>query len=332
MLYLIKVDKYLKKNKEQLWEEDHKTFYWWIGALFLSLTVIIGFLIAMLVIFVNDRDQIAKLWLDDLNNSSSSASLNNKEYVDTQLTVELVKQIFYLITFSASLGLLGFTFFKSVKSKTFANLSSLPTGIIFFLSFLTFFDFLNLLVIRGNIAFGSFLKYSNYFIFSFIVVKVIYILVWFLVSRNVSLIRRLFTRAETLEKMETFFANHPEAEAMRNQGYGFPNNQAGANSQAGNSEINNRPNSSPKSAKENDPIYQRLISLDEKGLHQVAKQLSISGYDAMEKNELINVIYLIYKNMQSDQKSKEIEVEPIKKETSQEIEKTSDDLDQATKN
>ena len=132
--------------------------------------------------------------------------------------------------------------------------------------------------------------------------------------------------------METFFANHPEAEAMRNQGYGFPNNQAGANSQAGNSEINNRPNSSPKSAKENDPIYQRLISLDEKGLHQVAKQLSISGYDAMEKNELINVIYLIYKNMQADQKSKEIEVEPIKKETSQEIEKASDDLDQATKN
>lgn len=327
MLYLIKVDKYLKKNKEQLWEEDHKTFSWWIGALFLSLTVIIGFLIAMLVIFVNDRDQIAKLWLDDLNNSSSSASLNNKEYVDTQLTVELVKQIFYLITFSVSLGLLGFTFFKSVKSKTFANLSSLPTGIIFFLSFLTFFDFLNLLVIRGNIAFGSFLKYSNYFIFSFIVVKVIYILVWFLVSRNVSLIRRLFTRAETLEKMETFFANHPEAEAMRNQGF-----NPAANSQAANPEINNRPNSSPKSAKENDPIYQRLISLDEKGLHQVAKQLSISGYDTMEKNELINVIYLIYKNMQADQKSKEIEVEPIKKETSQEIEKASDDLDQETKN
>ena len=332
MLYLIKVDKYLKKNKEQLWEEDHKTFYWWIGALFLSLTVIIGFLIAMLVIFVNDRDQIAKLWLNDLNNSSSSGSLNNKEYVDTQLTVELVKQIFYLITFSASFGLLGFTFFKSIKAKTFANLSSLPTGIIFFLSFLTFFDFLNLLVVRGNISFNSFLKYSNYFIFSFIVVKVIYIMVWFLVSRNVSLIRRLFTRAETLEKMETFFANHPEAEAMRNQGYGFPNNQAAANSQAANPEINNRPNNSPKSAKENDPIYQRLISLDEKGLHQVAKQLSISGYDTMDKNELTNVIYLIYKNMQADQKSKEIEVEPIKNETSKEASKANDDLDQETKN
>ena len=133
--------------------------------------------------------------------------------------------------------------------------------------------------------------------------------------------------------METFFANHPEAEAMRNQGYGFPNNQAAANSQAANPEINNRPNNSPKSAKENDPIYQRLISLDEKGLHQVAKQLSISGYDTMDKNELTNVIYLIYKNMQADQKSKEIEVEPIKNETSQsqEVKKANDDLDQETK-
>ena len=330
MLYLIKVDKYLKKNKEQLWEEDHKTFYWWIGALFLSLTVIIGFLIAMLVIFVNDRDQIAKLWLDDLNSANPSVASKNKEFVNTRIIAELVKLIGNLIAFSASFGLLGFTFFKSIKTKTFANLSSLPTGIIFFL---TFFNFLSLFdPLIDGVGFNAYLKYSNYYIFSIIVIKVIYILVWFLVSRNVSLIRRLFTRAETLEKMETFFANHPEAEAMRNQGYGFPNNQAGANSQAGNSEINNRPNSSPKSAKENDPIYQRLISLDEKGLHQVAKQLSISGYDAMEKNELINVIYLIYKNMQSDQKSKEIEVEPIKKETSQEIQKASDDLDQATKN
>lgn len=330
MLYLIKVDKYLKKNKEQLWEEDHKTFYWWIGALFLSLTVIIGFLIAMLVIFVNDRDQIAKLWLDDLNSANPSVASKNKEFVNTRIIAELVKLIGNLIAFSASFGLLGFTFFKSIKTKTFANLSSLPTGIIFFL---TFFNFLSLFdPLIDGVGFNAYLKYSNYYIFSIIVIKVIYILVWFLVSRNVSLIRRLFTRAETLEKMETFFANHPEAEAMRNQGYGFPNNQAGANSQAANSEINNRPNSSPKSAKENDPIYQRLISLDEKGLHQVAKQLSISGYDAMEKNELINVIYLIYKNMQSDQKSKEIEVEPIKKETSQEIQKASDDLDQATKN
>lgn len=330
MLYLIKVDKYLKKNKEQLWEEDHKTFYWWIGALFLSLTVIIGFLIAMLVIFVNDRDQIAKLWLDDLNSANPSVASKNKEFVNTRIIAELVKLIGNLIAFSASFGLLGFTFFKSIKTKTFANLSSLPTGIIFFL---TFFNFLSLFdPLIDGVGFNAYLKYSNYYIFSIIVIKVIYILVWFLVSRNVSLIRRLFTRAETLEKMETFFANHPEAEAMRNQGYGFPNNQAGANSQAANSEINNRPNSSPKSAKENDPIYQRLISLDEKGLHQVAKQLSISGYDAMEKNELINVIYLIYKNMQADQKSKEIEVEPIKKETSQEIQKASDDLDQATKN
>ena len=330
MLYLIKVDKYLKKNKEQLWEEDHKTFYWWIGALFLSLTVIIGFLIAMLVIFVNDRDQIAKLWLDDLNSANPSVASKNKEFVNTRIIAELVKLIGNLIAFSASFGLLGFTFFKSIKTKTFANLSSLPTGIIFFL---TFFNFLSLFdPLIDGVGFNAYLKYSNYYIFSIIVIKVIYILVWFLVSRNVSLIRRLFTRAETLEKMETFFANHPEAEAMRNQGYGFPNNQAGANSQAANPEINNRPNNSPKSAKENDPIYQRLISLDEKGLHQVAKQLSISGYDAMEKNELINVIYLIYKNMQADQKSKEIEVEPIKKETSQEIQKASDDLDQATKN
>lgn len=330
MLYLIKVDKYLKKNKEQLWEEDHKTFYWWIGALFLSLTVIIGFLIAMLVIFVNDRDQIAKLWLDDLNSANPSVASKNKEFVNSRIIAELVKLIGNLIAFSASFGLLGFTFFKSIKTKTFANLSSLPTGIIFFL---TFFNFLSLFdPLIDGVGFNAYLKYSNYYIFSIIVIKVIYILVWFLVSRNVSLIRRLFTRAETLEKMETFFANHPEAEAMRNQGYGFPNNQAAANSQAANPEINNRPNNSPKSAKENDPIYQRLISLDEKGLHQVAKQLSISGYDTMDKNELTNVIYLIYKNMQADQKSKEIEVEPIKNETSKEASKANDDLDQETKN
>ena len=305
MLYLINPQKYIKKNKEQLWEEDHKTFYWWIGALFVSLLIIITILITMLVIFIADKDIILKQqveWIMQSPNNNNGSSIEQvTKKVEAFINGEIAWQVIFIAVFLCALGLLTHSFWKCLKSKTFSVLSSLPTGIVFFLSFSSFLNFITLI---GQ-SISDFLSLSNYYIFNFIVIKIIYLLVWFFVSRNVAIIRRLFVRLENIEKFESVI------------GKKIYEDVTGDNSQSNPAATTSKATSNVK--KEDDPIYQRLSSLEEKGLHQIAKELSISGYDSMDKTELLNTIYSIYKNVQKPEKNDEIEIETINDE------KTKDD-------
>ena len=305
MLYLINPQKYIKKNKEQLWEEDHKTFYWWIGALFVSLLIIITILITMLVIFIADKDIILKQqveWIMQSPNNNNGSSIEQvTKKVEAFINGEIAWQVIFIAVFLCALGLLTYSFWKCLKSKTFSVLSSLPTGIVFFLSFSSFLNFITLI---GQ-SISDFLSLSNYYIFNFIVIKIIYLLVWFFVSRNVAIIRRLFVRLENIEKFESVI------------GKKIYEDVTGDNSQSNPAATTSKATSNVK--KEDDPIYQRLSSLEEKGLHQIAKELSISGYDSMDKTELLNTIYSIYKNVQKPEKNDEIEIETINDE------KTKDD-------
>ena len=297
MLYLINPQKYIKKNKEQLWEEDHKTFYWWIGALFVSLLIIITILITMLVIFIADKDIILKQqveWIMQSPNNNNGSSIEQvTKKVEAFINGEIAWQVIFIAVFLCALGLLTYSFWKCLKSKTFSVLSSLPTGIVFFLSFSSFLNFITLI---GQ-SISDFLSLSNYYIFNFIVIKIIYLLVWFFVSRNVAIIRRLFVRLENIEKFESVI------------GKKIYEDVTGDNSQSNPAATTSKATSNVK--KEDDPIYQRLSSLEEKGLHQIAKELSISGYDSMDKTELLNTIYSIYKNVQKPEKNDEIEIETI---------------------
>ena len=297
MLYLINPQKYIKKNKEQLWEEDHKTFYWWIGALFVSLLIIITILITMLVIFIADKDIILKQqveWIMQSPNNNNGSSIEQvTKKVEAFINGEIAWQVIFIAVFLCALGLLTYSFWKCLKSKTFSVLSSLPTGIVFFLSFSSFLNFITLI---GQ-SISDFLSLSNYYIFNFIVIKIIYLLVWFFVSRNVAIIRRLFVRLENIEKFESVI------------GKKIYEDVTGDNSQSNPAATTSKATSNVK--KEDDPIYQRLSSLEEKGLHQIAKELSISGYDSMDKAELLNTIHSIYKNVQKPEKNDEIEVETI---------------------
>ena len=305
MLYLINPQKYIKKNKEQLWEEDHKTFYWWIGALFVSLLIIITILITMLVIFIADKDIILKQqveWIMQSPNNNNGSSIEQvTKKVEAFINGEIAWQVIFIAVFLCALGLLTYSFWKCLKSKTFSVLSSLPTGIVFFLSFSSFLNFITLI---GQ-SISDFLSLSNYYIFNFIVIKIIYLLVWFFVSRNVAIIRRLFVRLENIEKFESVI------------GKKIYEDVTGDNSQSNPAATTSKATSNVK--KEDDPIYQRLSSLEEKGLHQIAKELSISGYDSMDKAELLNTIHSIYKNVQKPEKNDEIEIETINDE------KTKDD-------
>ena len=304
MLYLINPQKYIKKNKEQLWEEDHKTFYWWIGALFVSLLIIITILITMLSIFIADKDVILKQqveWIMQSPNNNGASIEQVTKKTEGFINGEIAWQVIFIAVFLCALGLLTHSFWKCLKSKTFSVLSALPTGIVFFLSFSSFLNFITLI---GQ-SISDFLSLSNYYIFNFIVIKIIYLLVWFFVSRNVAIIRRLFVRLENIEKFESVI------------GKKIYEDVTGDNSQSNPAATTSKATSNVK--KEDDPIYQRLSSLEEKGLHQIAKELSISGYDSMDKTELLNTIYSIYKNVQKPEKNDEIEVKTINDE------KTKDD-------
>ena len=293
MLYLVNPQKYIKKNKEQLWQEDHKTFYWWIGALFISLLIIITILITMLSIFIMDKKIIFEKQVEWTQQSSTATLEEIRKAVEKSLNIELVVQVLFIVVFMCALGLLIHSFWKSLKSKTFSTLSVLPTGIVFFLGFSSFFNFISLI---GQ-SISELLALSNYYILNFIVIKIVYLLVWFLVSRNVAIIRRLFIRLENIEKFESVIGKKIYEEQLDS------------------SQSNPNPSTTTKttadSKKEDDPIYQRLNSLEEKGLHQIARELSISGYDNMDKTELLNIIYSIYKNLQKPEKNEEIEIETI---------------------
>lgn len=301
MLYLINPQKYIKKNKEQLWEEDHKTFYWWIGALFVSLLVIIAILITMLSIFIVDKKIIFEKQVEWTQQNSTATLEEIRRAVNTSINIDIVVQVLFIVVFMCALGLLIHSFWKSLKSKTFSTLSVLPTGIVFFLGFSSFFNFISLI---GQ-SISELLELSNYYILNFIVIKIVYLLVWFLVSRNVAIIRRLFIRLENIEKFESVIGKKIYEDAATDT------------SQSNPTTTSSKTTSNVK--KEDDPIYQRLSSLEEKGLHQIAKELSISGYDIMDKTELLNTIYSIYKNVQKPEKNDEIEVETINDE------KTKDD-------
>ena len=132
----------------------------------------------------------------------------------------------------------------------------------------------------------------------------LYIFVWFFISRNISLIRNIFIRVETREILMK------QAELNQESNPFTPNNFGGfENTKSNNSDI----------SKETNPFYKRLKNLSREQLNEMAQALSISGYETMKDQEIIDIIYEI-KHSQ-EQNSKEIEVESQQKEKEEESQK-----------
>ena len=297
MLYLIKTDKYISKNKAQLWDQDRRTFFWWIASFMVGLVVIISVLLAAIGILSADRAVIIEAIKTSLETTGRPPA-NPGDEATRQWGIGLGTQVVYLAIFVTALISLALSFQKSLKKKSFAALSMMPTAIVFVMSVSSFVDFI--VATFNGISIADSLKISSFYIISLFVIKIVYLLVWFFVSRNVALIRRIFLKVEFDEHRSRFFQNADVfTSGTASAATGFNAAATSANPAAARSEGNGT-----------DPTYQRLEALDKKQLDQIAKQLSISGYETMARAELIKVIYGIYKAMQVSQDGTEQTVEP----------------------
>ena len=307
MLYLIRPQKYINKTKDQLWDDDHKAFFWWIISLAISLGVILILGIVGITLFSIDRENILEAYRKFFENSSEVPA-EIERAAQSRTNLGLGQQIINTALFGAAFGSLIFSFVKSIQNKSFATLSYFPTAIIFILTVFNFISLVNLAFI--GISFNDQLKISNFYVLDF-VVRFIYFLVWFFSSRNVAIIRRLFQRAENIEQLKQLQENFG-AQAGQSGPFGFNFNDAQQQQQGQQQGANQsqQANKGPATMNE-DPIYQRLVALDKKQLDKIAKQLSISGYENMEQEELLKTIYSIYKATQpvSEKPNQEIEVQ-----------------------
>ena len=192
---------------------------------------------------------------------------------------------------------LSFSIYKCINLKSLKYISFLATIFVFIKMIYEIFSWVEYIIQPQRF------EVSWIYILDFIM-PFLYIFVWFFISRNISLIRNIFIRVETREILMK------QAELNQESNPFTPNNFGGfENTKSTNSDI----------SKETNPFYKRLKNLSREQLNEMAQALSISGYETMKDQEIIDIIYEI-KHSQ-EQNSKEIEVESQQKEKEEESQK-----------
>lgn len=295
-LYLIDITKFNNSTPDQLWEKkQRKEFFTWIYV-FLAAMLIILILNLLKVLFIAiDKESI----INYLRSSNSNATYNQLEQQwALSFGSNIIQMIFpFAVTISLALSIK-----KCIKLKTFKFISFLSTIFVFIQMIYGFFDAFQYLFQYATLRISIFdsFKASWVFVLGF-VLTFVYPVIWFFISRNVSAIRMIAIRAESREML------FKQANAQFGQtgvdpfGASMFTNRSQAASK-NNSQIN---------PKENDEFYKRLKNLSKNQLEELAKELSISGFESMTNEEIIEIIYNI-RSVQN-QNSKEIEVEPTSK-------------------
>ncbi|MBD5423198.1 MAG: hypothetical protein HDR43_01750 [Mycoplasma sp.] len=283
-LYLIDIDKFNDKTKDDLWEKKQRNaFFAWIFA-FLSVMIVVLILnILQTISLAIERDRLISYFSDTSTNPQQTWSIN--------LMSSIIQILFSIIVVTA----LSMSIAKCIKQKTFKLISLLSTIFVFIQMIYGFMDLFQYIIFRQDLL-ASF-SVSWIYILNFSM-SFIYPFIWFFISRNVSLIRIISIRIEARDAL---------LKTMNESGENGFNNPFGPNFFGQNQTKNPDLNSSV--TKENDEFYLRLKNLSRDQLEEIAKTLSISGYDSMSDQEIINIIYDI-RNVQ-DRESREIEVKPV---------------------
>ena len=292
-LYLIDVDKYIDKSKKFLWEKKQKKFFFsWIFVFLVAMLCILSLNIAIIIGQCVDKQRILEFFsspqIMNINPETTWSTLLAYNVVDTAISAIVVVN-------------LSFSIYKCINLKSLKYISFLATIFVFIQMIYGCFSWIQYIIQAQQIA--EYFKVSWIYVLNFIM-PFLYIFVWFFISRNISLIRNIFIRVETREILMK------QAELNQESNPFTPNNFGGfENTKSTNSDI----------SKETNPFYKRLKNLSREQLNEMAQALSISGYETMKDQEIIDIIYEI-KHSQ-EQNSKEIEVESQWKEKEEESQK-----------
>ena len=292
-LYLIDVDKYIDKSKKFLWEKKQKKlFFSWIFVFLVAMLCILSLNIAIIIGQCVDKQRILEFFsspqIMNINPETTWSTLLAYNVVDTAISAIVVVN-------------LSFSIYKCINLKSLKYISFLATIFVFIQMIYGCFSWIQYIIQAQQIA--EYFKVSWIYVLNFIM-PFLYIFVWFFISRNISLIRNIFIRVETREILMK------QAQLNQESNPFTPNNFGGfENTKSTNSDI----------SKETNPFYKRLKNLSREQLNEMAQALSISGYETMKDQEIIDIIYEI-KHSQ-EQNSKEIEVESQQKEKEEESQK-----------
>lgn len=292
-LYLIDVDKYIDKSKKFLWEKKQKKFFFsWIFVFLVAMLCILSLNIATIIGQCVDKQSILEFF-----SSPQIMNINPEATWSTSLAYSVVD-----VAISAIVVVnLSFSIYKCINLKSLKYISFLATIFVFIQMIYGSFSWIQYIIQAQQIA--EYFKVSWIYVLNFIM-PFLYIFVWFFISRNISLIRNIFIRVETREILMK------QAELNQESNPFTPNNFRGfENTKSNNSDI----------SKETNPFYKRLKNLSREQLNEMAQALSISGYETMKDQEIIDIIYEI-KHSQ-EQNSKEIEVKSQQKEKEEESQK-----------
>lgn len=292
-LYLIDVDKYIDKSKKFLWEKKQKKFFFsWIYVFLVAMLCILSLNIAIIIGWCVDKPGILEFFsspqIMEMNPEATWSTLLAYNVVDAAISAIVVVN-------------LSFSIYKCINLKSLKYISFLATIFVFIQMIYGSFGWIEYIIQAPKIA--EYFKVSWIYVLNFIM-PFLYIFVWFFISRNISLIRNIFIRVETREILMK------QAELNQESNPFTPNNFGGfENTKSTNSDI----------SKETNPFYKRLKNLSREQLNEMAQALSISGYETMKDQEIIDIIYEI-KHSQ-EQNSKEIEVKSQQKEKEEESQK-----------
>ena len=292
-LYLIDIDKYIDKSKNFLWEKKQKKFFFsWIFVFLVAMLCILFLNIAIIIGQCVDKQRILEFFsspqIMNINPETTWSTLLAYSVVDVAISAIVVVN-------------LSFSIYKCINLKSLKYISFLATIFVFIQMIYGSFSWIQYIIQAPKIA--EYFKVSWIYVLNFIM-PFLYIFVWFFISRNISLIRNIFIRVETREILMKQAELNPESNPFT------PNNFGGfENTKSTNSDI----------SKETNPFYKRLKNLSREQLNEMAQALSISGYETMKDQEIIDIIYEI-KHSQ-EQNSKEIEVKSQQKEKEEESQK-----------
>lgn len=288
-LYLIDVDKYIDKSKKFLWEKKQKKFFFsWIFAFLVAMLCILSLNIATIIGQCVDKQSILNFFSMKINPEATWSTSLAYSVVDVAISAIVVVN-------------LSFSIYKCINLKSLKYISFLATIFVFIQMIYGSFSWIQYIIQAPKIA--EYFKVSWIYVLNFIM-PFLYIFVWFFISRNISLIRNIFIRVETREILMK------QAELNQESNPFTPNNFGGfENTKSNNSDI----------SKETNPFYKRLKNLSREQLNEMAQALSISGYETMKDQEIIDIIYEIKHSQERN--SKEIEVESQQKEKEEESQK-----------
>lgn len=290
MLYLIDPKKYVNKSVDQLWDEDRKAFYFWIIGLFVGLLTLFLINLISLVIYAKDRYLIIQNVLDYLSKEETSNFNTAHNYWLNKLFSSVINIAFLVVTIAS----LIISLVKSFKIKSFASISIWPTLFIFINTVYGFFSLIQLGIFHLNISDEFNFSVANILLFS---LNFVYLLVWFLFSRNVSLIRRIFWRSQIIDSSRAFQPSFDE----------FGNPVFQDTNTTNNEQVNNSVNQQEYKMKQSE-MYKRLNALSKKQLDTIAAKLSVSGYESMSKEEIVKLIYSIHSATDANVKEEMVDV------------------------